>query len=77
MAKIVHPHIGQGLVIVLRKLGKYLKRFERGRRKFFEDVDKFNDRKDLPYSFGRRTGLPYSHDKKLGEKDEDDEEEDE
>lgn len=61
---------------LLRRLGRYLKKFERGRRRFFQDVDKFNDRDDLPYTFGKRTRKPYNFDKKLGDKD-DDEDDDE
>lgn len=60
---------------LLKKLGRFLKRFERGRKRFFEDVDRFNDRDDLPYTFDKRkrTRRPRTFDKRLRDNDDDEE----
>ena len=36
------------------RLKRAVIRIERGRRKLFQAIEKFNDREDLPYSFDRQ-----------------------
>ena len=55
-------------MILLRRLGRYLKKFEKGRRRFFENMDKFNERDDLPYDFNKRPG-------RINKKDDDEDDE--
>lgn len=54
-----------GIRKIVSKIGRGVYQMERGRRKFFENMDRINQREDIPYDFDE----PMAKKKRLLERD--------